>query len=62
MNTTPTAKDDLIAVCHGMSQQDMIATYHAEYYDKTRPYIRQAFDAPGVEEHEVTDRVYRNIK
>lgn len=58
--------DDLtrrfIQDCQGMSQEDIIAAYHTDYYDDARPHVRRAFEAMGIAAHEVSDWVYRNIK
>ncbi|MCI0736792.1 MAG: hypothetical protein L0Y50_11080 [Beijerinckiaceae bacterium] len=43
-----------IEECKGMSEDEIIAAYHADYYDETKPHVRNAFDQMGIEEHEVS--------
>jgi hypothetical protein len=45
-----------------MSEDEIIAAHHADYYDKTKPHVRKAFEQMGIAEHEVSAWVYRNIK
>jgi hypothetical protein len=52
----------LVEECKGMSEDEIIAAHHADYYDETKPHVRKAFDQMGIEEHEVSAWVYRNIK
>jgi hypothetical protein len=51
-----------IADCQGMSEDEIIATYHAAYYDDAKPHVRRAFEQLGIEEHEVSAWVQRHIK
>ena len=53
---------DFINDCQGMSREEIIAEYHADYYDEARPYVRQAFKQMNIDEHEVTAWVQANIK
>ena len=52
----------LVESCKGMSEDEIIAAHHADYYDETKPHVRKAFAELGIEEHEVAAWVYRNIK
>lgn len=52
----------LVEECKGMAQDEIIAAYHADYYDETKPHVRNAFEQMGIDEHEVSAWVYRNIK
>jgi hypothetical protein len=51
-----------IEECKGMSDDEIIAAYHADYYDETKPHVRKAFEQMGIEEHEVSAWVYRHVK
>lgn len=52
----------LVDACKGMDEDEIIAAHHTDYYDETKPYVRKAFDQMGIDEHEVSAWVYRNIK
>ena len=52
----------LIDDCQGMSQEQIIAAHHADYFDNTKPHVRVAFEQMGIDEHEVSQWVRRNIK
>ena len=52
----------LIDDCQGMSQEQIIAAHHADYFDNTKPHVRAAFEQMGIDEHEVSQWVRRNIK
>lgn len=52
----------LIEDCQGMSEEEIIATYHTEFFDEEQPHVRAAFEEMGIDEHEVTQWVQRNIK
>jgi hypothetical protein len=52
----------LVEACEGMSEDEIIAAYHADYFDETKPHVREAFAQMGIDEHEVSAWVYRNIK
>jgi hypothetical protein len=51
-----------IADCQGMSEDEIIAAYHADYYDDAKPHVRKAFAQLGIEAHEVSAGVQRHIK
>ena len=51
-----------IQECQGMSQDEVIATYHTEFFDEAQPHVRAAFEEMGIDENEVTQWVQRNIK
>ncbi len=53
---------DFIEECQGMSDAQIIAAHHAEYYDEQSPHVRQAFAQMGIDEHEVAAWVRLNIK
>jgi hypothetical protein len=53
---------DFIRDCEGMSEEEIIAVYHAAYFEKAKPHVRKAFEKMGIAAHEVDDWVYRNIK
>lgn len=52
----------LIEECEGLSEEQIIAAYHADYYDKAKPHVRAAFEQLGIAAHEVAAWVQRNIK
>ncbi len=52
----------LVEEWKGMSDEQIIAAYHADYYDKTKPHVREAFERMGIAEREVSAWVQRNIK
>jgi len=52
----------LVDECKGMSEDEIIAAHHADYYDGTKPHVRKAFEQMGIAEHEVSAWVYKNIK
>lgn len=52
----------LVDACKGMSEDDIIAAHHADYYDETKPHVRKAFEQMGIDKHAVAAWVYRNIK
>lgn len=52
----------IVEECKGMSDDEIIAAYHADYYDETRPHIRKALEQMGIAEHEVSAWVQKNIK
>jgi hypothetical protein len=52
----------LVEECKGMSDDEIIAAHHADYYDETKPHVRKAFEQMGIAEHEVSAWVYRNVK
>jgi hypothetical protein len=52
----------LVEECKGMSDEEIVAAHYADYYDKTKPHVRKAFEQMGIAEHEVSAWVYRNIK
>lgn len=52
----------LVQECKGMSDEEIIAAHHADYYDAAKPHVRAAFEQMGIAEHEVAAWVRRNIK
>ena len=52
----------LVEQCQGMGEDEIIAAYHADFFDDTKPHVRKAFEQLGIDEREVSDWVYRNIK
>lgn len=52
----------IVEHCKGMSDDEIIAAYYAEYYDKAKPHVRKALGQMGLDEHDVSAWVYRNIK
>jgi hypothetical protein len=52
----------IVEECKGMSDDEIIAAYHADFLDKTKPHVREAFAQMGIDEHEVSAWVQRNIK
>lgn len=46
--------------CKGMTEAEIIAAHYADYYDETKPHVREAFAQMGIEEHKVVAWVYRN--
>lgn len=52
----------LVEQCKGMSEEQIIAAHHADYYDKAKPHVRAAFEQMGIAAHEVAAWVQRNIK
>ena len=52
----------IVEDCKGMSEDEIIAAYHADYYDQNKPHVRAAFEQMGIAAHEVTAWVQRNIK
>ena len=51
-----------IEECEGLSDEQIIAAHHADYYDKAKPHVRAAFEQLGIAEHEVSAWVQRHIK
>lgn len=45
-----------------MSDEEIIAAYHADYYDETKPHVRETLTQMGIDEHEVSAWVQKNIK
>ena len=57
-----TRKHEFIEECAGMTHDQIIAGHHSDYYDATMPWIKHAFEAMGIEDHEVSVWVTKNIK
>ncbi len=52
----------IVEQCEGMGDDEIIAAYYADYYDEAKPHVREALDQMGIDEHDVSAWVYRNIK
>jgi len=53
---------EIILEYQGCNDGEIIEAFCTEYYEDSMPWVKEAFDAMSIAEHEVTTWVYLNLK
>ena len=46
---------------NGASDEEIISTFHCEYFDNRRPWVKEALTALHIADHEVVSWGYENL-